>query len=224
MGHKVSSIAGVRSDRYYEPGNAINEVWVGDVEVISRLPFGDSEMGQAAWPEGGWPKIPWRNFVIPMKRGIKFTDKPKKIQSEHWSMIGLILGVHIALLVFSAVLLRWRTARSHALRRSLQARDARYHKRARVIHFVDLCICIFILAVGLSVAIWGFVIWAQLNEALGAQAKVVTLQILDVFLLGLAIYRTAQGCLSVWASWRRAAVMADEEVAVELGVLGRREA
>ncbi|KAL5359645.1 hypothetical protein BJX96DRAFT_60415 [Aspergillus floccosus] len=223
MGHKVSSVAGVRSDRYYESGNAINEIWVGDVEVISRLPFGDSEMGQAAWPKGGWPKIPWRNFVIPMRRGIKFTNKPKKIQSEHWTMIGLIMGVHIALMVFSVSLIRWRTARSHALRCSLQARDVRYHKKARVIYFADLWMCLFILSLGLSAAIWGFIIWAQLNEALGAQAKLVALQVLDALLLGLAIFRTAQGFLSVWTGWRRAAVRGDEEVAVELGVLERRE-
>ncbi|KAJ5084721.1 hypothetical protein NUU61_009300 [Penicillium alfredii] len=68
MGHKFSAIHGVKSDHFYEPGNAINEIWVGDVEVVSRLPFGDSDLEQAGWPEGNWPKIPWHHFIIPLKR------------------------------------------------------------------------------------------------------------------------------------------------------------
>lgn len=68
MGHKISTVQGVKSDDYYKPGNAINEIWFGDVEIISRLPFGDSDLAQSAWPVGGWPKIPWHNFLIPWKR------------------------------------------------------------------------------------------------------------------------------------------------------------
>ncbi|PWY82898.1 hypothetical protein BO70DRAFT_404430 [Aspergillus heteromorphus CBS 117.55] len=69
MGHKISVIHGVKSENYYRPGNAINEIWVGDVELISRLPFTDSDMAQASWPKGQFPKIPWHNFIIPLKRG-----------------------------------------------------------------------------------------------------------------------------------------------------------
>ncbi|KAL2842784.1 hypothetical protein BJY01DRAFT_248935 [Aspergillus pseudoustus] len=65
MGHKVSAVTGVKSENFVDPGNAINEIWVGNTEVISRLPFGDSDMAQA-----GWPKIPWHNFIIPMKRDL----------------------------------------------------------------------------------------------------------------------------------------------------------
>lgn len=68
MGHNVSAIAGVKSSNFYEQGNAINEIWVDNVELISRLPFGDSDLGQAGWPKGGWPKIPWHQFIIPLKR------------------------------------------------------------------------------------------------------------------------------------------------------------
>lgn len=68
MGQKISAVHGVRSENYYEPGNAVNEVWIGDLEIISRLPFGDSDMAQAAWPAGDWPKIPWRPFIIPLKQ------------------------------------------------------------------------------------------------------------------------------------------------------------
>lgn len=70
MGQNVSAVNGVRSDNYYQPGNAINEIWFGDVELISRLPFGDSDMAQAGWSNGQWPKVPWHNFIIPMKRDL----------------------------------------------------------------------------------------------------------------------------------------------------------
>ncbi|OQD75052.1 hypothetical protein PENDEC_c008G02845 [Penicillium decumbens] len=69
MGHKVSVVHGVKSDNFYEQGNAINEIWVDDVEVISRLPFGDSDLEQASWSEN-WPKIPWHQFIIPLKREV----------------------------------------------------------------------------------------------------------------------------------------------------------
>ncbi|KAJ5586860.1 uncharacterized protein N7459_002625 [Penicillium hispanicum] len=68
MGNKISAVNGVKSDHFYEQGNAINEIWLGDVELISRLPFGDSDLGQAGWPPGNWPKIPWHQFIIPLKR------------------------------------------------------------------------------------------------------------------------------------------------------------
>lgn len=73
MGHKVSTVAGVKSENFTEPGNAINEIWVGNTEIISRLPFGDSDMAQAGWPKNGAPKIPWHNFIIPMKRDLEIT-------------------------------------------------------------------------------------------------------------------------------------------------------
>lgn len=70
MGNKFSAIHGVKSGNFYNQGNAINEIWIGDVEIVSRLPFGDSDLGQAGWPEGSWPKIPWHQFIIPMKRSL----------------------------------------------------------------------------------------------------------------------------------------------------------
>ncbi|KAJ5678332.1 uncharacterized protein N7477_003965 [Penicillium maclennaniae] len=70
MGHKVSVVGGVKSDNFYQQGNAINEIWLGDVELISRLPFGDSDLEQAGWPAGSWPKIPWHQFIIPLKRDL----------------------------------------------------------------------------------------------------------------------------------------------------------
>ncbi|KAJ5246024.1 hypothetical protein N7468_001007 [Penicillium chermesinum] len=69
MGHNVSVINGVRSENFYEQRNGIHEIWVGDTEVISRLPFGDSDLGQSSW-FGKWPKIPWHQFIIPLKRDI----------------------------------------------------------------------------------------------------------------------------------------------------------
>jgi hypothetical protein len=70
MGHNVSSVHGVKSSDFYAPGNAVNEIWVDNVELISRLPFGDSDLGQAGWPPGDWPKIPWHQFIIPLKRDL----------------------------------------------------------------------------------------------------------------------------------------------------------
>ncbi|KAK2756216.1 hypothetical protein FQN54_005624 [Arachnomyces sp. PD_36] len=67
MGNKISAVNGVKSSDFYQPGNAVNEIWWGDTEVVSRLPFGDSDMGQAGWPKGEWPKIPWRPFIIPLR-------------------------------------------------------------------------------------------------------------------------------------------------------------
>ncbi|KAJ5678764.1 hypothetical protein N7462_007008 [Penicillium macrosclerotiorum] len=74
MGHKFTVITGVKSSNFYEQGNAINEIWLGNVEVISRLPFGDSDLGQAGWPSGDWPKIPWHQFVIPLKRDLESSN------------------------------------------------------------------------------------------------------------------------------------------------------
>ncbi|KAI9371518.1 hypothetical protein BJX61DRAFT_543591 [Aspergillus egyptiacus] len=73
MGQKVTAVTGVRSENFTQPGNAINEIWAGNTEIISRLPFGDSDMAQAGWPENGMPKIPWHNFIIPMKRSLDTT-------------------------------------------------------------------------------------------------------------------------------------------------------
>lgn len=76
MGQKASVVQGVRSENYFEPGNAINEIWLGDVEIVSRLPFGDSDMAQAGWPEGDWPKIPWHPFIIPLRRKLATRGEP----------------------------------------------------------------------------------------------------------------------------------------------------
>ncbi|KAL4907269.1 hypothetical protein BDW74DRAFT_122438 [Aspergillus multicolor] len=70
MGKKLSVVKGVKSEDYTEPGNAVNQIWVGDTELISRLPFGDNDMEQAGWPVHGVPKIPWHNFIIPMRRDL----------------------------------------------------------------------------------------------------------------------------------------------------------
>ncbi|PGH16981.1 hypothetical protein AJ79_01365 [Helicocarpus griseus UAMH5409] len=81
MGNKVSAVHGVRSDNFFEPGNAVNEVWVGDLEVVSRLPFGDSDMAQAAWPKNDYPKIPWRPFIIPLRATVGTALKSRSLAS-----------------------------------------------------------------------------------------------------------------------------------------------
>ena len=70
MGNRISVRNGVRSPDIYQPGNAVNEIWIDDFELISRLPFGDSDMAQAGWPKGDYPKIPWRPFIIPLRAAI----------------------------------------------------------------------------------------------------------------------------------------------------------
>ncbi|KAK2809391.1 hypothetical protein FQN50_003850 [Emmonsiellopsis sp. PD_5] len=81
MGNKVSAVHGVRSPNFYEPGNAVNEIWVGDLEVVSRLPFGDSDMAQAAWPKNDYPKIPWRPFIIPLRAAFDRVIKSRSLPS-----------------------------------------------------------------------------------------------------------------------------------------------
>lgn len=110
MGHKISTVHGVKSENYYEPGNAINEIWLGDIELLSRLPFGDSDLAQAAWPVGGWPKIPWHNFIIPWKRSVDTLEPADGVrQKEGGEMkgtgrFGWTLS-HTALLAITAVAL-----------------------------------------------------------------------------------------------------------------------
>ena len=53
MGNKVSAVTIVKSPNFHKPGNAVNEIWVGDFEVISRLPFGDSDNGTSGLAKGG---------------------------------------------------------------------------------------------------------------------------------------------------------------------------
>ncbi|KKZ63565.1 hypothetical protein EMCG_02102 [[Emmonsia] crescens] len=81
MGNQVSAVTGVRSPNFFEPGNAVNEVWVGDLEVVSRLPFGDSDMAQAAWPKNDYPKIPWRPFIIPLRATFSAAMKSRSFSS-----------------------------------------------------------------------------------------------------------------------------------------------
>ncbi|PGG99518.1 hypothetical protein GX51_06258 [Blastomyces parvus] len=81
MGNKVSAVTGVRSPDFFEPGNAVNEVWVGDLEVVSRLPFGDSDMAQAGWPKNDYPKIPWRPFIIPLRATVSAAAKSRALSS-----------------------------------------------------------------------------------------------------------------------------------------------
>lgn len=82
MGNKISAVNGVKSSDFYRPGNAVNEIWWGDMEVVSRLPFGDSDMAQAGWPKGEWPKIPWRPFIIPLRAAAESTVKKRALSPE----------------------------------------------------------------------------------------------------------------------------------------------
>lgn len=106
MGNKVSVIRGVKSNDYYKPGNAINEIWLGHLELISRLPFGDSDLGQSAWPTGGWPKIPWHNFIIPLKRrGLDQPDDDGYRNHHHLPVSADTVSFETASLIAAWVLL-----------------------------------------------------------------------------------------------------------------------
>jgi hypothetical protein len=96
MGHKFSAVHGVKSDNFYQQGNAINEIWIDDVELISRLPFGDSDLEQAGWPPGSWPKIPWHQFVIPLKRNLDTAIKaPMSVNSTTCNCPALPAEYHL---------------------------------------------------------------------------------------------------------------------------------
>ncbi|KAI5288927.1 hypothetical protein KEM54_004666 [Ascosphaera aggregata] len=70
MGNKVSSLTGVRSSHFYEPGNAVNEIWLGDFELISHLPFGAPDIDQTGFQKDThYPMIPWKPFLIPLSGG-----------------------------------------------------------------------------------------------------------------------------------------------------------
>ncbi|KAL1957414.1 hypothetical protein VTO42DRAFT_5982 [Malbranchea cinnamomea] len=75
MGNKISVRTGIKSPNIYHPGNARNEIWIGNLEIISRLPFGDSDIAQAGWPKGDYPKVPWRPFIIPLRAVVSKTAK-----------------------------------------------------------------------------------------------------------------------------------------------------
>lgn len=90
MGHKFSAVNGVKSDNFYNQGNAINEIWLGNVELISRLPFGDSDRGQAGWPPGSWPKIPWHQFVIPLKRDMELVNTTVSIVGNNITVTDIL--------------------------------------------------------------------------------------------------------------------------------------
>lgn len=99
MGNKVSAVHGVKSEDFYEQGNAINEIWLGDMELVSRLPFGDSDMGQSGWPKGDWPKIPWHQFIIPLKRSLDTIHKNNYVLQAAALCLGLCLfawGIRLA--------------------------------------------------------------------------------------------------------------------------------
>ena len=98
MGHKFSVVKGVKSGNFYEQGIAINEIWLGDFELISRLPFGDSDIGQAGWPPGNWPKIPWHQFIIPLKRDLN-TVKCSSLECRSKSIVKPLANYEDPLLV-----------------------------------------------------------------------------------------------------------------------------
>ncbi|KAJ5758074.1 uncharacterized protein N7511_006768 [Penicillium nucicola] len=156
---------------FYDQGNAINEIWIGDVEVISRLPFGDSDLEQAGWQKNSWPKIPWHQFIIPLRKRddtsdsfLGFTRSPAAddrppthgylgMYADDSPTVALILGS--LFLLFSWVFLLWsvKTALGVIFRRhynpppgSVQNSYALLSRRGTYF-FVIKALLLFVLAV-----------------------------------------------------------------------------
>ena len=225
MGHKVSVIHGVRSEDYYKPGNAVNEIWIGHLELISRLPFGDSDMGQAGWPHGGFPKIPWHNFIIPLKRrglveadgnnryperlagGEQSGDRPSLsgsdigLASQTMSLVPALVMLSFVILAFGLpVVLRRYTpphewVRGDGIEKCKQRRDG---------YSIRTCIAIIALITGLLLSL----LLLQTLEGVGQlgilnDSVLVLVQVVVVVAAGVGFCYSVRAAYSLWVDWRR---------------------
>ncbi|KKK13632.1 hypothetical protein AOCH_007307 [Aspergillus ochraceoroseus] len=210
MGQKISAVNGVKSDNYFEPGNAINQIWYGDVEMISRLPFGDTDMGQAGWASG-FPKIPWHDFIIPLKRDLNTTtvDNPAAGCCPI-SLIrhDLVLGVFIyclgvtAIAIFTSHILKFPADIRRVIPR--YSPDITYTRSRARLHAGAVLFSTLYLVVGL-VALWlEYSSWSVLIHVFNLSKKVAVSMMLVYMAargagLGLAIEVTVE----LWHDWRR---------------------
>jgi hypothetical protein len=221
MGNKVSAIHGVKSDHYYEKGNGINEIWVGDVELISRLPFGDSDLAQAAWPIGGWPKIPWHNFIIPLKRralsameSLSPSDDEHHQMSKrtapdsgppfHLSRVSLIVAVSVLSSMFMVAIYLPIFVRRHTASYGWQADIARRREQKR--RFATRAgIATMALAVSLVIAILQFHVWTLIRFVFAPKsAKFQILEVLWIAVGCVGLFYSAKAVTLLWLDLRDA--------------------
>jgi len=224
MGHKVSVIHGVRSEDYYKPGNAINEIWIGHLELISRLPFGDSDMGQAGWPHGGFPKIPWHNFIIPLKRrglvegdgddgyterlegGDQSGDRSSSSgsdvgpTSQVTSLVPALAMLSLVVLAFGlpVVLRRYTVSynriRGNGMEKCKQRRDG---------HAIRTCIAIISLVTGLLLSLLVFQALVDVGQLGILNGSVlVLLQVVAAVAVGVGFCCSVRAAYSLWMDWR----------------------
>lgn len=217
MGHKASVIHGVRSEDYYKPGNAINEIWIGHLELISRLPFGDSDMGQAGWPAGGFPKIPWHNFIIPLKRrGLVEGDGNDKytgrlavedrlngdvgLASQVTSLVPALAMLSLVVLAFGLpVVLRRYTIPFNRIR----GNGTEKCKQRRDGYAIRTCIAIISLVTGLLLSLLVFQTLADVGQ-LGIlnDSVLVFVQVLAAVAVGIGFCYSVRAANSLWVDWR----------------------
>lgn len=219
MGHKASVIHGVRSEDYYKPGNAINEIWIGHLELISRLPFGDSDMGQAGWPAGSFPKIPWHNFIIPLKRrGLVEADWNDRyserlsggdqsgdrsdvgLASQVTSLVPALAMLSLVVLAFGlpVVLRRYTLSfnriRGNGIEKCKQRRDG---------YAIRTCIAIISLITGLLFSLLVFQALADVGQ-LGIlnDSVSVLVQVVAAVAVGIGFCCSVRAAYSLWVDWR----------------------
>lgn len=221
MGHKASVIHGVRSEDYYKPGNAINEIWIGHLELISRLPFGDSDMGQAGWPAGSFPKIPWHNFIIPLKRrgfveangndryserlsaGGQSGDRLSSgidLASQVMSLVPILVMLSLVVLAFGlpVVLRRYTIPFNRVLGDGTEK-----CKQRREGYAIRTCIAIITLVTGLLLSLLVFQALADVGH-LGIlnDSVLVLVQVVAAVAVGVGFCYSVKGAYSLWVDWR----------------------
>lgn len=211
MGNKVSVIRGVKSNDYYKPGNAINEIWLGHLELISRLPFGDSDLGQSAWPTGGWPKIPWHNFIIPLKR--RGLDKPDDgdpnyhhlpvsadtVSFETASLIAAWVLLFLVVLAYSVPIVLRRYSIPYDMihgKDKVEQRKGGYALRAYV-----ATTALFIGLVLSVLDLQALVVNRRVSDA--NSSNLILLQVLAALVSMVCLWYSIKAVYALWADWRK---------------------
>ncbi|KAF9885766.1 hypothetical protein FE257_012348 [Aspergillus nanangensis] len=204
MGHKVSAVTGVKSDNYYDPGNAINEVWVGDVEVISRMPFGDSDIGQAGWTEDGVPKIPWKNFIIPMKRDMSAASSSVTVDPVYEyikSMAPYTMAFYLSLIGISLVIELYAFVGKYRQKKSHNPRHTQwlhYSKNSYRFEFHCCLIRVVLCLVYVAFALYGY----QSDQGTVTNPSSLEFVMTVSFVLGALVAVVPLHAYLSWRCWR----------------------
>lgn len=200
MGHKVSVVHGVKSDDFFKSGNAINEIWLGRLEIISRLPFGDSDLGQAGWRSGGFPKIPWHNFIIPLKRRAEQSvgEGVDKVTMQLSLPVVILLSVVVVACALPMVVRRRTPSSCERIpcETDLRKRDNGLGGNG---YAVRACIATISLAMGL-VVLAPLVMDAR-GSGLGYASGSTMVFVLVV--IGVMVILAIRAVFTLWMDWRR---------------------